>query len=67
MEREDFKRIHNQAKERFENYTTLENLLFISDLLEMESEKLKEEKQEKIGFDLIHLSFKIADLINEIF
>ena len=56
-----------QAKERFEKYTTFENLLFICELLDLESENYRVEKQTKIAFDIQHISYKLSLLLSEIY
>lgn len=67
MEREILKEQVKQAKERFNTYTSFENLLFICELLDLESDKYAIEKQSKIAFDLQHLSYKLSRLLSEIF
>ncbi len=67
MKEIDFKKIREKAKEQYKNNTPIENLLFISELLGLESDKYKKEKQDGISLDLMNLSYKVASLINEIF
>lgn len=67
MDRELLKVQVKQAKERFEKYTTFENLLFVSELLDLESEKYEVENQLEIAIDLRKLSMDIDKLMSEIF
>lgn len=67
MKEINFKKIREKAKKQSKNNTSIENLLFISELLGLESDKYKKEKQDGISLDLMNLSYKVASLINEIF
>lgn len=67
MDRKYLKEQVKQAKERFSKYTSFENLLFISELLELESEKYEIENQNGIAIDLRKLSLDVDKLMNEIF
>ena len=64
MKKEDFKRIREQAKERFKNYTTMENLFYISELLELESDKLEYERKLDLSIKTRKASLDITYLID---
>ena len=64
MNREKFKEIREQAKERFKEYTTMENLFYISELLDLESQKYETEKNTTLSIQLGRYSLYIANLID---
>ena len=64
MKKEDFKKIREQAKERFRDYTTIENLLYISELLELESDKLEYERKLDLSIKIRKESLDITYLID---
>ena len=63
----ELKKATSDAKKRFSNYTSFENLLFICELLELESEKYETEKQEKIALDIRKLELELSKLLEEVF
>ena len=67
MNRELLKEQVKQAKERFNTYTSFENLIFICELLDLESEKYENENQKGIAFDIQHISYKLSKILSEIF
>ena len=67
MDREFYKKQVKLARERFEKYSSFENLLFISELLDLESKKYGIEKQKEISIDLSKISFEVDKIMNEIF
>lgn len=67
MSREELKEIIKSAETRFEEKTTFENLLFISELLDLESRKYEIENQKEIAFELSKISFKLSKLLEEVF
>lgn len=67
MDRNYLKEQVKQAKERFKKYTSFENLLFVSELLELESEKYEIENQNGIAIDLRKLSLDVDKIMSEIF
>ena len=67
MDRDFYKKQVKLARERFEKYSSFENLLFISELLDLESKKYGIEKQKEISIDLSKISFEVDKIMNEIF
>lgn len=67
MNREELKEIIKSAETRFKDKTTFENLLFISELLDLESRKYEIENQKEIAFELSKISFKLSKLLEEVF
>lgn len=66
MKREQFKKIRQEALEKSKNNSTIENMLLISELLQLESDILKEEKKDVLSFKLMKLSFEISNLISDL-
>jgi len=66
MKREQFKKIRQEALEKSKNNSTIENMLLISELLQLESDILKEEKKDNLSFKLMKLSFEISNLISDL-
>jgi len=64
MKKIDFKDLREQAKERFNKYTTIENLFFISELLELESDKLEYERKLDLAIKTRKESLNITYLID---
>lgn len=64
MKKIDFKDLREQAKERFKKYTTMENLFFISELLELESDKLEYERKLDLAIKTRKESLNITYLID---
>lgn len=67
MNREELKEIIKSAETRFEEKTTFENLLFISELLDLESRKYEIENQKEIAFELSKIAFELSKLLEEVF
>lgn len=64
MKEIDFKDLREQAKERFKNYTTMENLFYISELLDLESRKYELRKNKILSIQLGKYGLYIANLID---
>lgn len=65
--REELRDIIVQARKRFKDYTSFENILFICELLDLESDKFKKDKQDKIAFDLAKIGYELSKLLEEVF
>lgn len=64
MKKIDFKDLRKQAKERFKDYTTMENLFYISELLKLESDKLEYERKLDLSIKTRKASLDVTYLID---
>ena len=64
MKKIDFKSIKEKAREQFKNNTTIENLFYISYLLELESDKLEYDRKMELSIKARKLSLDIDYLID---
>lgn len=64
MKKINFKDLREQAKERFKKYTTMENLFFISELLELESDRLEYERKLDLSIKTRKESLDITYIID---
>lgn len=67
MTRDDLKKATSDAKDRFKKYTSFENLLFICELLELESEKYKITGQTGISIDIKKIELELSRILEEVF
>ena len=67
MTREDLKKAVKDAKERFKKYSTFENLLFICELLSLESEKYGITGQTGISLDIRKIELELSRILEEVF
>ena len=63
----ELKKATSDAKERFQKYTSFENLLFICELLDLESEKYGVEKQTGISLDIRKIELELSKILEEVF
>ena len=67
MDRKILKEAVKDARKRFKEYTTFENMVFICELLDLECDKFKEDKQDEISYDLAKIGYELSKLLSEVF
>lgn len=67
MNRKELKKAMEDARIRFKEKTSFENLLFICELLDLESQKYETEKQKEIAIELSKIELELSRLLNEVF
>lgn len=65
-ERDFLKKTIKEAKSRFKNKTSFENLLFASELLDLESMKYGVDGQHKISIELSKIALELSKLLEEV-
>lgn len=67
MSRKELKKAMEDARIRFKEKTSFENLLFICELLDLESKKYGIENQKEISLELSKIELELSRLLNEVF